>query len=224
MPREIDSGALTALNRSLNLAGSSGSSTQLLDEAVHQVLDVTTIVRRSLTLAGTSGITWGVLQNDHGAGASGLSTTINPYSPTTADLRSSFPANLPIQFEIWLLGASLVLASGTGSNLTEMTLSQSIVPTNTAFGIDDSGDSPSVFSGAFGVPLARWDTMDTTLGSGSTATMALQENGTPFAKIGLRLRRGISLVFRSGSTGAASVACVLSLGVFPIATGQDVIS
>jgi len=221
---EIDSGALSEIRRTLNMAGTQASETELLDGLVSQTIDINGIVRRSLALAGTGGQSWGLLENVHGAGSSTLSNTIDPFNPGDRH-QAPFPPELNIQFELWVLNVSMVMVSGTASNFTQGILGHLAVPTQTSWAREDDGTAPPIIAaGAFLDPLARFDSITDTHGSGQSATAGLTEQGNVSVPVNKRIRRGTSLRWLTAATNAVSVCAVINLGVFPVTTGQDAVT
>ena len=218
MPRDIDSDALTSLNRVLGIAGSrlGAQTTELDDGNLTQVLDVNEIVRRSRTLQDFDGIYFGVIRNVH-AGAGELITSVDPYAlPVGAG--PGFPTNITAQtgLELWLIGASLYRISGTGT-LDGATLELIFDSPQQAFGVDDSGAAVATTGG---IPLAHWDSILTTI----TSNPGITEQGEVYIPMGIRLARAsIGLRFISDVAGAAATMQTnIILGLFPAGLGQDV--
>lgn len=212
MGRRIEGDALTSLGRALGLTGSGVSVTELQDATLEQVIDVQPIVRRSRTLAGTEGIITGSLVAIH-AGAGTILVFLNPYAVAAADIVAPYPTPLPVEFELWLLAASVVRASGTGTFNGTLEIATNL----SGFGRDSTGAATA------GGPIivASWGSAV----SRGNQTIGLVDGGGSMAPIGLRLPRmggfGQLLMFRSTASALATFACNMQLGVFPIALGQD---
>jgi len=216
MGREIDSQALFTINRVLGLAGTGAAQQTILDDGdLTQVLDVNPFVRRGMTLASRTGIYFGIFRNVHGAGGL-INNIINPYEAPNS--RDGFPAVITVQsgLELWLLGASGERLSGAGG-LDEGLLQILFSSDQQAFGSDDSGGA--VASSA-NLHVARWDGVST-----ATTTNALvMEDGSTFARIGIRLSRlATGLRFISDASAAATFQLNVMMGLFPTGLGQDVI-
>jgi len=215
MTKRMDSDALGVLNRALGLTGAGSQVTELMDGVVDQVLDIVPVVRRGRTQADVQGLYYPTLRNTHGA-ANTQSNQIDPYNVGTVFDVPPYPANMPAQFDIWLIGASLRIVSGTASLFSLATLSLRVGTNSQGFGRTHTGGLILVSQNQ---RLAMWDATATDV----TAYGILNELGT-HAKIGLRLPRGgggSELFFDSVSTGIVAVDCQMILGVFPASLGQD---
>jgi len=211
----VDSDALTLLRRVLGIAGRGAGRTDLDEGNLAQVVDVNPIVRRSRSLVGTDGIFMGVIQHDHGAGATTLATAINPYRATNPRAPWIFPGNrVPDDMEIWLIAASMALVLGTGSNFTSGTLDITVPTAATVMSSDEAGGPVP----ASALVLAMWDTIV----GGPTADVGLQENGSPWWRGPIRIRRNTTIRLRSGGINAVEVQLMFLLALTPISLGQDV--
>jgi len=220
--KRIISAALGEMNKILRLAGvSSSQETELLDDHVSQVVEILPVVRRSLTQGATEGYYHVVLENVHGAGATSEAAEIDPYNPGAVLNRAPYPATVERGWDFWLVGAMLRRAAGTAANFGEGLL-QIVSPLrNMAFGIDDSGVVPVGAGSNLQLAVARWDVLSTVAGTTGTG---LTEAGDPWVHIGMRMRRGMLLNFRSNAINALTVDCVLIVGLFPTALGQDIVT
>jgi hypothetical protein len=206
------------------MAGTQSSETELLDGLVSQTIDINGVVRRSLSLAGTGGQSWGLLENVHPAGTSYMSNTIDPFGPgdlATAPYPSTY---LGVNFELWVLSVSMCMVSGTATNFVSGLLGQLVYPSQTSWAREDDGTSPPIMGDVFLDPLARFDSIDGTHGSGAGATAGLTEQGNVSVPVNKRIRRGTSIRWLSKATNAVSACAVLNLGVFPVTTGQDAVT
>ena len=192
-------------------------ATILEDASLTQVIDVRDTVRRSLTIAGSEGIFFGQLRHEH-PGPGALANTIDPYA-AGGNSFPGYPTPTPRGYDIWLLGATVARDAGAGT-LDGAFLSMSFLATATAFQRNNDGTSEA--AGVVLMPLARWDSLDTTTGLDA---VGLTEDGESYVPIGHRIRRGSRLQFDSDVAGAAAdIQCNMLLGVFPITLGQDVAS
>lgn len=208
--KKIDSQALDSLVRALGLSGPGSPITELTDGIVDQVIDVKDIIRRSRTQAQTAGIYTGMLRNAH-TGATSLTATLAPFNATTT-ARAPYPAPMPADFDVWLLTAAVTQLSGGG------TLSGALRVNCTAriMGLTTTGAAVASVQN-----VAFWNTVvveATTFGTKSGTT-------TPLQNIGMRLPRDplTQIVFGSTSSATATFDCFITLGVFPVGLGQDVI-
>lgn len=212
--KKIDSDALGTLTRALGLTGAGSPITELADGVVDQALDVSPIVRRGRTLAGTEGNVIFRLRNGH-TGATSTTTTINPFALAAGQI-APYPANLPLQFDLWLLSASLRRTSGTGtlSGALFINLPAAII------GVSVQGAS-ALAAGITSHALAHWDAIVS-----ENIDFGITDTGGPWVKIGMRLARSITtqIVFATTSSATSSYDLLLNMGVFPISLGQDGIS
>ena len=216
MVKRIDSDALGVLNRSLGLSGSGSQITELEDGIVDQTLSVNEIARRGRTLADVQGLYFPTLRNEH-VDAETISNSIDPYSPGTVLAVAPYPADVPAQFDLWLLGASIRNAAGTASGFSIGTLSLQVGTRSQGWGRVDDGTLVLV-----GQPirLVVWNAM----ASDGTSFGIRATNRGPHGRFGLRLPRGgggTTLLFRTISTVTNSVDCQMIMGMFPAALGQD---
>ena len=208
--KKIDSQALDILNKALDLRGPGSPATELTDGIVDQVLSVNEIIRRSRTQARTAGIYTGMLRNVHAA-ADSRTATLTPFNATTT-ARAPYPAPMPADFDVWLLSAAVTQLSGTG------TLSAALRVNCPAsiMGLTTTGAAVVSVQN-----VALWDAL---LVEGTTFGFPTA-NDEPMKKIGLRLPRAplTQIIFASTSSATATFDCFITLGVFPVALGQDVI-
>jgi len=212
MVRRIDSDALHILTKSLGLTGPGEQGTELFDGVVDQTFDITKVARRGRTQVATDGIYSATMRNAH-SGATTVTNTIEPYTVATALIVPPYPDPVRAQFDIWLLQASLRQVSGTG------TLSATLAvryPGQQGWGRSEVGTQVLV---AQAHRLAHWDALVTV----GTAFGVLAGSEKPTADINLRLARGgaTELIFITVSSATAAFDCQLTLGVFPVALGQD---
>jgi len=213
MVKKIDSDALGILTKSLGLTGAGSPVTELQDGVVDQSLDIAPIVRRSRTQGVTTGIYYGIMDNVH-TDSETLTTSVFPYN-VTVGAQAPYPVPMPLQFDIWLLAASVFRASGAGTLTGSLQLLGNT--SRQGWGVDDGGAATGLVTNIQAIAL--WDTL---IGSGITfGRMAL--NGRPMWMQSFRLPRGTAteLRFVSLSSLTATFRCIVTLGVFPVALGQD---
>jgi len=215
MVKKVDSDALGILTKALGLTGAGSPITELADGVVDQVLSVNEIARRSRTQADLGGIYTGILENNHLI-ADTVTTSIN-INRMAADLAiPPFPDPMPPQFDVWLLGATLIQLSGSGT--LQGALMIRFANSQQGFGVNQAG---AAVVDQENVVVASWDIVSTIL-----TTFGLQGGvRTPFARIGMRLPRHVDtrLQFTTISSAAVVFSCQLLMGVFPVALGQDVL-
>jgi len=210
----VDSDALGEVTKALGLTGKGAGITEFLDGQLDQTLDVAPIVRRGRTQAGSQGIYTAALRNVH-AGAGNLSTAVNPFDITVGAL-PPYPAPMPAQFDVWLIGAGVQRVSGTGTLAAGIFVRQGDAA-GQGFGEDDSG--VAVVSSR-STALAFWDSTVTEL-----TTFALQNGSNPYQAINMRLRRPVTTVtFSSTASALATFEATLLIGVFPLSLGQDLVA
>ena len=218
----IDSSALTVLRRALGIAGTGSGQTDLDDGNLSQVIDVAAISRRSLAFG--SGI-WQFQMIFVHSNTTGRNIIFDPYEPrTTAGGTSSnkngYPTIVPHGFDVWLIAMSLTTNDATDFS----SVTAGIVTAATASGMNitnTNGVSTSPGGAALEFPLAHWDTTDV-MTNGTIAGLTIQ--GDLIARLGYRLRRGerISVDSVSDTGGTVTNSVTLTLGLFPVALGQDV--
>jgi len=211
--KKITSDALGLVSKVLGVAGAGAQETELTDGTLGQNLDVTPIIRRGRTHGQSEGIYTAVLRNIHGS-AETLVTTVDPFDVTTGRI-APYPGPMPDAFDIWLLAATIRQQTGTGTMVATLSIAVSGDPPSQGWGINDSGvavvATPSM-------QIGFWDSVVTVGGP----EFGITEQGAPMVKVGLRLRRGWSVVFESVSSAVATFQMSLILGVFPAALGQDI--
>ena len=213
MARLIDSDALDILTKSLGLTGRGAQETELFDGVVDQSLDLVAIVRRGRTQAGKEGIYTATMRNSH-TGAQTITNTVEPYAVGTIAVVAPYPNPVPPEFDVWLLQAAIRQVSGTGTLSATLSLRY---PGQQGWGITESGAAQILVAQAH--RLAHWDTVVTV----GTNFAVLAGSAQPTAFIGTRIPRGgaTELIFITVSDATSSWDCQLTLGVFPVALGQD---
>jgi len=215
VPKLIDSQALGILNSSLGLTGAGSGETELLDGTVDQSLDVNEIVRRGRTPAGSEGIFRVALKNIHGSG-NVVSTAWSPYDVQTVGVIAPFPNPIPPSLDMWLLKASIQRTGGSGGlNIAALFVAQ------IQQGIGRDSVAAAFVSTAV-LTVALWEGVAT-----ASTTFGVDADGNnPLVNIGMRIPRKGAIIspvvtFTSSSGAAADYECVLIVGLFPVALGQD---
>ena len=211
MVKRIDSDALEDVNRALGLTGAGSQITELNDGVVDQVLEIGRLARRGRTQSATAGLYYPTLRNVHTA-ADGEETIIDVYNVGAVAVVPPYPNPMPLQFDVWLLGASVRLVSGSGT--IGAALSLRVGTRAQGFGLDDSGSQILVSQD---IRLIHWNTLITV----NSNTFAVKNDRNPFGAVGLRIPRNSSLRFATSSSATATFDCQLMIGVFPAALGQD---
>lgn len=197
--------------------GGGAPETVVHDKDLYQNLVVNEIVRRSRTLGRTEGVFSFLFTNNHAA-ANTQSTTITPYNATVG-AANGWPVPVPDDMEVWLIGAGVEQASGTGT--IEAGLFLFLQGAQLGVGEDQAG---AAVAGSSLFWLARWNSLVTL-----SSEHALDPDGKPWVPIGLRLTRltigpgTTDLIFRSTSSAAAVFDCTAIMGLFPITFGQDIL-
>jgi len=212
LTKRIDSGALIELNKAMGLTGAGEPVTELADGEVFQTVNVNEIVRRSLTPGKTQGIYTGVMENVH-TDAESLLTSVAPYNVGTGVI-APYPDPMPDKFDIWLLSATVRLASGGGTLNAMLTIVYAGV--QQGWGVDDSGVAVVT---ADEYPLAFWNAL---VQESRSFGIHAGISGV-YQHIGLRIPRDINtlLHFRSTSSITATFQCKMTFGQFPVSLGQD---
>ena len=218
----IDTSALTVMRRALGIAGTGSGHTELDDDNLSQVIDVVPISRRSLAFG--SGIWQMQMQFVH-SNTTGRNIIFDPYQPSTIAggtpaNKNGYPTVVPQGFDVWLIAMSM-----TTNNATDFSsVTAGIITTASASGMmikNVNGVFTSPAGSAIEFPLAHWDTTDV-MTNGTIAGLTIQ--GDLVAQVGYRLRRGERISADSVTDGAGSTTnnLTLTLGLFPVALGQDV--
>lgn len=204
MTKQMTSGALSFMDRALNLFGH-GSQEQFLDDGhVSQVIDINRITGQSLGLGPDQGIVSSSLFNTHAA-AGDVQQTMDPYNPgVRGGAMASLPAAVPFrELDAWLIFACAFV--DTGATLTVDNVEIGFLPGAALFGISEGASTVTV------MPLMRWDAVIARVFAEGVDTMANSASGTtgwipqPF-----RWPRTGSLEFASQVSGAGAATIRLS--------------
>lgn len=214
--RDIDSDALSQVQRQLGISGVGSGVAVLEDDELRQVLDVGPAVRRGRADVANGGWFWGTLFNTHGAG-NFQTSFINPYEADGFEL-TSYPAIVDVsRFDLWIAGATLRRTGGL-STIVSAALILGAPLRSLAFGKNQAGGTYVPTGGGFAV--ASWGT---TVQLSTTFDFMIGQNGNPFTPLNMRMPRGSNLVFDSVSVGASNYELSILMGLFPIALGNDVL-
>jgi len=185
------------------------------DGDVSLTLDIADLTRRGL--AGIrDGWYQAVLENVHSA-ADDESSTIVPYTPA-ATASAPYPTAVGLDYDVYLLRAQGLRVAGAGT-LDEGWLRLLLPDESIGIGIEDDG---TAITAASNYTLARFTDVVAAPG-GLSNDMLVDAAGDPSIYIGTRLPRGCSLNWATTSvTASATFRCLLTLGLFPVALGQDV--
>lgn len=217
MSHNVESDALDVLNRVLGLGSFGGSSTLLDNANLSQTLPVLPeIIRRSRTLAATTGWFYGLVLHVHTAPGN-LNSTVDPYAPAGASQVAPWPARIPRGFDVWLLSASLIRNSGSGT-LDGAALLLDPTAAQQGWGINNSGAAVAANDP---YPIARWTALDTSLTG--TDPYGIAGDGGAMVRINQRIARGTVLRFISNVAGAAAnIQLMTTMGLFVEGLGQDI--
>lgn len=211
---EIDGGDFTALHRSSDIGG---TGVEFDERAATQTIPLyPEIRRRSKPLFAADAWMQVILENVH-SGADAEQSVVDPYNAGDA-AANGFPAAVQEGFDIWLLAFQGIRSVGVG----DITAAAVVVAPGIgtfAIGIDDQG-APLAVAGslnALGISTA--------LESASTLIPAVLTwaGGETILYPKLRLPRGARIFFMTDSAGAAEFQAILTMGIFPMAMGQDII-
>ena len=218
--KTIDSGALETLNKSLGITGSSPvGATEFLDSTLDQVLDVSQAVRRGRTLAGSTGLFTVALENIHTSSGDKV-TTFLPYSPAVAgSVFPPWPSKIDHRlYDVWLLSASVVRRSGSGSITAILTTTQG----NVGVALDSAGD-PLAVSEVQQFILGTWNNL---IDAGLVFCLE-NDGGQTLVKPMMRLappnniNDAPNVGFWTTTNSAATYQCSILFGIFPVGWGQD---
>jgi len=212
--KKMNSDALGVLNKSLGLTGAGSRITELADGIVDQSIDIVPAVRRGRTLAKSGGIFTATLRNIHAGATQELSQAF-PYEVVPADVRAPYPSPMPAQFDIWLLGATVRETVGFSTLSAALLI---LYPTAQIGWGEDNAGAPLVADAL--MPVAFWNAIQFV---GAINIGVAAGSSKSYHAINLRLPRStnLQLQFRSTSSVATQFHCDMTLGVFPVALGQD---
>lgn len=217
---QITSRMLARIQTLIGGSGSLGGVTVLDDDSVVQTLPVVPdIARRSLAIGNIGGWFLAVLENTHTSDDFEQSS-IPVYTPPAAAVIPPYPAIVPDDFDIWLIGCSLIRTAGVGT-LAAGVLGLNPPSISQGLGIDDAGVA------VVGTPImsvAHFNGLNTVMGTGNA--FGVKTDGDPYAHIGLRIPRFTTMVFNSESGGAATCEfqMLVTMALFPAGMGQDVVA
>lgn len=221
MSRDIDSDALTTMNRLLGIAGRGSSQTELDDGNLSQVIDVNPIVRRSRTPVGSTGFYICTLTNVHSA-ADNETSQIDPYLPgASVAPAGGYPASVDLSFDVWIAGMSIARIAGAGQldgGQVDLTTGSSTV--FSGWGQDDAGD-PDIST--IGTIITQFAVMNTGAAGGNSFAAEVG-SGLLASRALVRVRRGLQIRFHSTADAAATFRLVLNIGLFPAGLGQDIVT
>ena len=213
--RDLDSDALTLIQRQLGYSGVGDPRTTFLDSELAQIFDVGSGVRRARADIATGGWWFGILENVH-LGADDMVSNINPYSGLQGFSANTFPPSVdPQKFDIWIHGAVLKRTAGVGfltATLTYLTLERAM-----AFGKDDGGTV--VAPQAVAIPMAFFDDV---INTGANIYGINAVSGQVYQRVNVRMPSQGFLQFESVSTNASTWQMSIILGLFPVGMGSDV--
>lgn len=216
--RDIDSDALSAVQRQLGISGVGSGVAVLEDDELRQVLDVGPALRRGRADVANGGWFWGVLDNEH-SGSGDLISFINPYEADGFEL-TSFPALVDqSRFDLWICGAFCEITSGVASSLNSAQFLLGAPLRSLAFGKDDSGAAVVPSGGGF--LLNEWDVALSII-TGGVNPIIQNANVAASYQRSWRMPRGANLVFQTDATAAVTIRLSIIMGLFPIGLGQDV--
>jgi len=187
------------------------------DDSISLTLPVVPHVTRRSLAGIRTGWYQGVLENVHSAGDDEQST-LDPYNALLT-AAAPYPANVPEDFDVWLLQVTMLRVSGSGG-LTEGWVRIGLPPESIGLGVEDDG---TVVTASSNYTLARFTDIIAAPG-GLSNDMAVDANGNPVVHLNLRLPRNATINFASTSAAAATFRALLTLGLFPAALGQDVVA
>ena len=216
--KKIESDALVLVNRILGLGGGSLQAESSLDEqTVSMVLDITNALRRGRAGGVDGGLFYGVFENTHAASGA-LTSTVDPYNPAglVPDI-SAYPTPVPVGFDVWYIGGSMDRSSGAG-DLNGAVVFLGPTAQQQGFGVRDN-DARVVTNP--GISLIRWTALDTTITGVERGIV--DGAGGYFARVALRLARGVTINFRSEAAALATFRHTGFFGVFPESLGQDIV-
>jgi len=214
----IKSGMLKRIQGLIGAPGSALGPVVLEDDSVTQTLPVIPeIARRGLAPGTIGGWGFGVLENVHSA-ADFESSNIDPYMAGDGAV-GAYPRVVPLEFDVWLLGATAVRTSGSG-DLTAASVFLDPASNQQMWGLDDVGAQVVADPR---ITVGRWDSIEE--GIVGAANFFITEQGNPYIPINVRVpRSGCTIAFQTQSLAAAEYQACLLMGLFPASLGQDVVT
>jgi len=214
----ISTKILSGLQKLIGFSGVPKAGTIDLENISATLPIIPEIARRGEAFGLGHGWFVGLLRCIHGAAGS-EEVFINPYEPGPAAV-PPFPAELPTNFDIWLLGIHGTRFSGAGT-LDGCLCSINRGPGLQAWGLDDLGVTQANNRPFY---VARFDGLETGVPITNDEPMTT-EAGLVYQPIGIRLPRGSDLQMQTEAAGAAATFDTYWLmGIFPAGLGQDVAS
>ena len=214
MTQEFEGEALTLINAQYGLSGVDAEQQTFLDDGnVSQVIQMKDSARRARAPF-QRGYFHILLSNEHGI-ASTLESFVDPYSPI--NVANGYPASVdPDVFEIWIADAQVL--SGSGGNVAQGLIGfnrRSILqgPSDTAAGGGVTPSSVRIQLGIFD-DWAISDGLGIEYGSNSL-------NNELSLSIRRRWLPGEPLLWRTTTTGAATVIASIQGFIGPVGLGQD---
>jgi len=174
--------------------------------------------RRAAVIGTQTGWFQGILENVH-SGADGERSEIDPYS-AGADAVAPYPPAIDDTMDLWLLGCNVVQSVGAGTLLTEAMILINPAPNTQGFGRDDAG-APVI--AVRGFVVARFTSVVNAV-TDLAVEVGITAEGLPYQPVNMRLARGSTISFSSEASAAAEFQAVLTMGLFPAALGQDVVT
>lgn len=209
MTQLVDSQALQAVSRTLQLSTPGAQETLFVDERLEQTIDVTPMVRRGLTLAGSEGVYSANIRNTHLGSEGNIVTVVNPWAlGLTAN--PPFPGTIPLNQDLWIIGFDGITVSGDGA--FDSAFFDIFVPgVSQAFGTATS----NIVLAGFGNELELAGEFFLGVHSNSAQHM--------FSQRGIRVPRNSTFRWHTRNVGSTSPVYQINLllGLFPAGLGQD---
>jgi len=188
------------------------------DDSISLTLPVVPhVTRRSLAGIRTGWYQF-VMENVHSA-ADDEQSTIDPYNAGVS-ATAPYPTAVPEDFDIWILRAQGLRTAGAGT-LVEGWLRYGLPNESLGVGIEDDG---TVIVLSSNYTFARFTDVVAAPG-GLSNDMLVDANGDPSILVGTRLPRNCTINFATTSgTASATFRALMTIGLFPAALGQDVVT
>lgn len=225
MSIEIDSEALVLLNKGLGIGGSGqkagvgGAATTLEDDSVIQVIDITGSARQGLSPA--TGLFYYIMQITTSVANPNLTVTIadlyEAVDAAAGDLNlPPFPVKVSSNFDIWLLQASVFMATTT---FVDAALQMLTPQSATGYAIHNNDGTNEVLpAGGHAFGIAMWDGQ-IVVGGSEFGTLGGEH---AIQMLNQRTVRGAGLKFRADNGGIGVTTLAILAALMPKAMGQDV--
>jgi len=217
--REFDSPSLRNLHRILKISTGPPQLVDIQDDVLQQMIGVNPFMRRELTPQGSSGIFTASILNTH-TGSDTITTDVNPYTPGTTFVDPTYGDPVDPDLDVWLIMAHAQVITGDG-DFGDGFLS--IIMDATAMGWRNEASAIAVNQIIQAYDSERpVGSINFLYSSGTDVLFLSTDGGTPI-RISREGDARIRFQTIKAGVGAATYKLFLTLGLFPVGMGQDVL-